>query len=38
VTLEVHATNPDGFPEDIVRTVSENAQSLHLLSHGFEEQ
>ena len=38
VTVEIHATNPDGFPEDVVRTVSENAQSLHLLSHGFEEQ
>ena len=38
VTLEVQATNQDGFPDDIVRTVSENARTLHLLSHGFEER
>ena len=38
VTLEVQATNQDGFPDDIVRTVSENARTLHLLSHRFEER
>jgi hypothetical protein len=38
VTMEIQASNPDGFPEDVVRTVSENAHALHLASHGFEER
>ena len=37
VTVEIQATHQDGFPEDVVRMVSENAHGLHLLSHGFEE-
>jgi hypothetical protein len=38
VSVEIQATNEDGFPDDVVRTVSENARTLHLLSHGFEER
>lgn len=38
VTIEVHATVPDGIPESIVRTVSENARTLKFESWGFEEE
>lgn len=37
VSVEIQAANQDGFPDDVVRTVSENAQALHFASHGFEE-
>lgn len=37
VTLELRATNADGFPDDVVRIVSENTASLRFLTHGFEE-
>lgn len=38
VTLEVQARIPDGVPENIVRTVTENCRSLHFKVHGFEEE
>jgi hypothetical protein len=38
VTVEIRATNGDGFPDATVRTVSENARTLHFASHEFEEQ
>jgi hypothetical protein len=38
VTLEVHASVPDGIPENVVRTVSENAKTLKFDSWGFEEE
>jgi predicted AAA+ superfamily ATPase len=38
VTVEIRATNSDGFPDATVRTVSENARTLHFASHEFEEQ
>ena len=37
VTLEIHAEIPDGAPENVVRTVTENSQTLKFESHGFEE-
>ena len=36
VTLEIEATMPDGAPENVVRTVTENSQTLKFTSHGFE--
>jgi predicted AAA+ superfamily ATPase len=38
ITVEVRATNDGGFPEGIVRTVSENASTLRLDEHGFESE
>jgi hypothetical protein len=38
VTVEIRATNSDGFPDATVRTVSENARTLHFVSHEFEEE
>jgi len=29
---------PDGAPENVVRTVTENAAALKFASHGFEEE
>ena len=37
VTLEIHAELPDGAPEQVVRTVTENSRTLKFESHGFEE-
>lgn len=37
VTLEIHATIPDGAPDNVVRTVSENCRTLRFKTHGFEE-
>jgi len=36
VTLEVEAEIPDGAPENVVRTVTENSRTLKFTSHGFE--
>ena len=36
VTLEVEAEIPDGAPENVVRTVTENSRTLKFVSHGFE--
>lgn len=36
ISVEVKATNPDGFPEHVTRTVTENARTLHLEAYGFE--
>ncbi len=36
VTIEVSAEIPDGAPEQVVRTVTENSKSLKFTSHGFE--
>jgi len=38
VTLEVEAEIPDGAPDHVVRTVTENAQTLKFESQGFEEE
>ncbi|MFN3286645.1 MAG: AAA+ family ATPase, partial [bacterium] len=36
VTLEIEAVAPEGVPEDVVRTVTENARTLKFRTHGFE--
>ena len=36
VTLEIEAEVPDGAPEDVVRTVTENSHTLKFTSFGFE--
>ena len=37
VTLEIEAEVPDGTPDNVVRTVTENSRTLKFESHGFEE-
>lgn len=37
VTLQIEAEFPEGVPDDIVRTVTENSQTLKFEQHGFEE-
>ena len=36
VTLEIAANIPDGAPDSVVRTVTENSNTLKFQSHGFE--
>ena len=36
VTLEIEAEIPEGAPENVVRTVTENSRTLKFASHGFE--
>ena len=36
VTLEIEAFLPEGAPDDVVRTVMENCQTLKFDSKGFE--
>lgn len=38
ITLEIEASVPDGFPNDIIRIVTENGNALKLENHGFEEE
>ena len=38
VTLEIEAEIPDGVPDNVVRIVTENSQTLKFTSHGFEEE
>ena len=38
VVLEIQAEIPDGAPEHVVRTVTENARTLAFRSQGFEEE
>jgi hypothetical protein len=38
VTLEIEAEVPDGVPDTVVRTVTENARTLKFTSHGFEKE
>ena len=38
VTLEIEAERPDGFPENVVRTVNENSSTLKFTDHGFEHE
>ncbi len=37
VTLEIQAEIPDGVPDHIIRTVTENCRTLKFEDHGFEE-
>jgi hypothetical protein len=38
ITLEIHALLPAGAPDNVARTVSENARTLKFESFGFEEE
>ena len=38
VTLEIDADIPDGAPDHVVRTVTENSRTLKFNSHGFERE
>jgi len=38
VTLEIEASMPDGAPDNVVRTVTENSRTLKFTSHGFEKE
>jgi len=38
ITLEIQARLPQGAPDNIVRTVTENARTLKFKTHGFEEE
>jgi hypothetical protein len=38
VTLEIQADVPNGAPDNVVRTVTENSQTLRFLSYGFENE
>ena len=38
VTLEIAAEIPDGAPDHVVRTVTENSRTLKFNSHGFERE
>ncbi len=38
VTLEIEAQTPEGFPDHVVRTVTENANTLKFDNFGFEEE
>ena len=37
ITLEIQAEIPDGAPDNVVRTVTENCRTLKFTSYGFEE-
>jgi hypothetical protein len=36
VTLEIHAVVPDGVPDNVMRTVTENSRTLKFSNQGFE--
>src|SRR5581483_9551466 len=38
ITLEIEAEFPDGAPEAVVRTVTENCRTLKFTSYGFERE
>jgi len=38
VTIEVEAVIPDGAPDNVVRTVTENSRTLKFTSQGFEKE
>ena len=38
VTIEINAEVKDGFPDSVVHTVTENANTLNFDQHGFEEE
>ena len=38
VTLEIAAEIPDGAPDNVVRTVTENARTLRFTSQGLEKE
>jgi hypothetical protein len=38
VTLEIEAELPEGAPDHVVRTVTENGRTLRFTSQGFEKE
>ena len=38
VTLEIEANVPEGAPDNVVRTVTENSRTLKFSAHGFEKE
>ena len=38
VTLEIQAEIPDGAPDHVVRTVTENSRTLNFTDQGFEHE
>lgn len=38
VTLEISAEAPEGVPDNVVGTVTENCGTLRFRTHGFEEK
>jgi len=38
ITLEIHATLPEGVPDHLVRTITENCRTLRFTTQGFEEE
>ena len=38
VTLEIEAEIPDGAPENVVRTVTENSRTLKFTNQAFERE
>ena len=38
VTIEIQATRPKGFPEQVVRVVEANSDTLRFREYGFEEE
>ncbi len=38
VTLEIDVSLPEGAPDQLIRTVTENSRTLKFASHGFESE
>jgi hypothetical protein len=38
VTIEISASSREGFDEPVIRTVTENARTLHFTDQGFEQE
>jgi predicted AAA+ superfamily ATPase len=38
ITMEIHAELPEGAPEHVVRTVTENCRTLKFTNYGFEKE
>jgi hypothetical protein len=38
ITMEIHAELPEGMPEHVVRTVTENCRTLKFTTYGFEKE
>lgn len=38
ITLELQVTVPEGVPENVIRTVSENCRVLKFSNQGFEQE
>ncbi|MGH3973663.1 MAG: hypothetical protein ACRDS9_10110 [Pseudonocardiaceae bacterium] len=37
ISVEIHAERPEGFPEDKIRVIQENARTLRFDQSGFED-